>query len=121
MRPGHHNSFAKRLARLEAKAQRRQHATWELLRQDPTQLLTLAGLRPDEWQQQLLRSQALRILLLCARQTGKSTAAAALALCVALFEAPALVLLLSPTLRQSAEFFCDKFVRLYNALDRPVP
>jgi hypothetical protein len=33
---------------------------------------------------------------------------------------PALVLLLSPTLRQSGELFKDKVRRLYNALGRPV-
>jgi hypothetical protein len=60
-------------------------------------------------------------LLLCSRQAGKSTTAAALALQAALLEPPALVLLLSPTLRQSGELFRDKVCRLYNALDRPVP
>jgi hypothetical protein len=39
----------------------------------------------------------------------------------ALLEAPALVLLLSPTERQSGELFKDKVLRLYNALGRPVP
>src|SRR5262249_30777129 len=46
---------------------------------------------------------------------------AALALKAALPEPPALVLLLSPTLRQSGELFRDKVLRLYNALGRPVP
>jgi hypothetical protein len=39
---------------------------------------------------------------------------------MALLEPPALVLLLSPTLRQSGELFRDKVLRLYNALGRPV-
>jgi hypothetical protein len=38
----------------------------------------------------------------------------------ALLEPPALILMLSPTLRQSGELFRDKFLRLYNALGRPV-
>jgi hypothetical protein len=59
--------------------------------------------------------------MVCSRQAGKSTVAAALALRVALLEPPALVLLLSPTLRQSGELFRDKVCRLYGALDRPVP
>jgi hypothetical protein len=59
-------------------------------------------------------------LLLCSRQAGKSTAAAALALRAALLEAPALVLLLSPTLRQSAELLL-KVLALFGALGRPVP
>jgi hypothetical protein len=40
---------------------------------------------------------------------------------VALLEPPALVLLLSPTQRQSGELFRDKVVRLLNAMGRPVP
>jgi hypothetical protein len=82
--------------------------------------MTDAGLVPDPWQEALLRSHAKRFLLLCGRQTGKSTAAAALALWTALLEAPALVLLLSPTERQSAELFRDKIKWLYTALGRPV-
>src|SRR5262245_12437381 len=86
---------------------------------DPALLLERAGLEPDPWQRDLLRSDAARTLLLCSRQAGKSTAAAALALKAALLKPPALVLLLSPTLRQSGELFRDKVLRLYNALGRP--
>jgi hypothetical protein len=43
-----------------------------------------------------------------------------LALKTALLEPSSLVLILSPTQRQSSEFFKDKFKRLYNALGRPV-
>jgi hypothetical protein len=60
------------------------------------------------------------MLLLCGRQAGKSLTAAALALRTALLEPPALILLLSPTERQSGELFRDKVKRLYNALGRPV-
>jgi hypothetical protein len=52
--------------------------------------------------------------------SGKSTVAAALAVRAALLEAPALVLLLSPTLRQSGELFRDKILTFYNRLGRPV-
>jgi hypothetical protein len=45
---------------------------------------------------------------------------AALALRVALLEPPSLVLLLSPTLRQSGELFRDKVMALWRALGRPV-
>src|SRR5262249_55613339 len=62
-----------------------------------------------------------RTLALCSRQSGKSTAAAALALHQALTRPGSLVLLLSPTLRQSGELFRDKLLRLYRALGRPVP
>jgi hypothetical protein len=75
---------------------------------------------PDRWQAELLRSPASRTLLLCSRQTGKSTAAAALALRETLLVPGALVLLLSPTLRQSGELFRAKVMRLYNAIGRPL-
>lgn len=91
------------------------------LRADPTSILALAKLQPDPWQAELLRSPAPQLLLNCSRQVGKSTLAAGLALRTALLEAPALVLLTSPTLRQSAELFRDKVLRLYDALRRPVP
>jgi hypothetical protein len=57
--------------------------------------------------------------MLCSRQSGKSQTAAALALRAALLEAPALVLLLSPTLRQSGELFRDKVLPLWRALGCP--
>jgi hypothetical protein len=59
------------------------------------------------------------MLLLASRQSGKSTVAAAVSLQVALLEASSLVLLLSPSLRQSGELF-RKVVELYRALGRPV-
>ena len=83
--------------------------------------MTAAGMEPDTWQTQLLRSPESRRLLLCSRQAGKSTVAAALALGEALLRPRSLVLLLSPTLRQSSELFADKVLRLYGALGQPVP
>jgi hypothetical protein len=78
-------------------------------------------LAPDLWQAKCLRSSAERLLLLCSRQAGKSTVAAALALKTALLQPGSLTLLLSPTLRQSSELFADKIVRLFGDLGRPVP
>jgi hypothetical protein len=74
---------------------------------------------PDPWQVTLLRSTSDRFLLLCSRQAGKSTVAAALALRTAFLE-PGLILLLSPTQRQSGELFRAKVSRLYAALGKPV-
>ena len=54
--------------------------------------------KPDPWQAQLLRSQALWILLNCCRQSGKSTTTAAVALHTAIYN-PGLILLVSPSLR----------------------
>jgi len=60
---------------------------------------------PDPWQAGLLRSNARQIIENITRQGGKSTSAAAGALHTALYDAPALVLLVSPSLRQSKELF----------------
>lgn len=71
---------------------------------DPVQLARTCGIEPDEWQAELLRSDANQILLNCSRQSGKSTMTAVLASHAALF-LPGLILLASPTLRQSSELF----------------
>jgi len=60
---------------------------------------------PDLWQEKVLNSTCKRMLLNCSRQSGKSTTAGILALHRALFHPGTLVLLLSPSLRQSGELF----------------
>ncbi len=75
------------------------------LRLDPAALMRHAGMPPDPWQERLLRSKAPRVLLLCCRQSGKSTVTAALSLHEVLFRPESLVLLLSPSQRQSQELF----------------
>ena len=72
---------------------------------DPVRLAGAAGISPDEWQARVLRSPARQILLLCSRQAGKSTVSALLAVDEALHRAPALVLVLAPTIRQSQELY----------------
>ena len=86
---------------------------------DPVALAREAGLEPDDWQAKVLRSPAPRILLNCCRQSGKSTVTALLAVHTALYEPGALVLLLSPSLRQSQELF-RKALGTYRSLGRPV-
>jgi hypothetical protein len=78
------------------------------------------GIEPDRWQEDVLRSTATRILLNCARQSGKSTVGGVLAVHAALYEPGSLILLLSPTLRQSQELF-KKCLSIYRAADKPVP
>jgi hypothetical protein len=87
---------------------------------DPAVLMERQGLDPDPWQAKVLRSQARRILLLCARKTGKSLVAACAALHEALYHPQALVLLLSPTLRQSQELF-KKVTSFYQGPSAPMP
>lgn len=70
---------------------------------DPALIAHDCGITPDSWQAALLRERPRRSLLLCARQTGKTTATALLALSVAIYEAPAFVVVVSPSQRQSAE------------------
>jgi hypothetical protein len=74
---------------------------------------------PDGWQAQVLRSRKARILLLCSRQVGKTLVASALALLTALLEAPALVLILTPSERQSSEFM-RRIKELHEALRQPI-
>jgi hypothetical protein len=71
---------------------------------DPVRFAAEAlGFQPDGWQAEQLRSRARWTLVLCCRQAGKSTTAALLALHTALFRPRSLILLVSPSLRQSSE------------------
>jgi Terminase large subunit, T4likevirus-type, N-terminal len=72
---------------------------------DAAALMRAAGLTPDPWQERLLRSPSKRALVLACRQAGKSSVAAIRGLHTALFTPEALVLLVSPSLRQSSEVF----------------
>jgi hypothetical protein len=112
----------RRLERLERALGQRTTAASPLLqalRRDPAQLMSRAGIPPDPWQRNLLCSTSPQILLLCSRQVGKSTAVAAVALCAALLQPGSLILLLSPSARQSGELY-RKVLELYRALGRPV-
>jgi hypothetical protein len=86
---------------------------------DPSRLLLARGLVPDAWQRQMLLGTDRQILLCCSRQSGKSTAVSALAYHTALFRPGALVLLLSPSLRQSTEIF-RKVLQTDDAVGRPL-
>jgi hypothetical protein len=63
------------------------------------------GLEPEPWQEHLLESSANRKILNCSRQSGKTTFVGVKALHTALFTPGSLVLIFSPSLRQSQEFF----------------
>jgi hypothetical protein len=76
-------------------------------------------IKPDDWQRDLLRSSADKVLLNCSRQSGKSTMSALIALHRALYHPGSLVLCLAPALRQSQELF-GKVAGFYRDLGRPV-
>lgn len=63
------------------------------------------GIEADEWQKTVLNSVSKRKLLLCGRQTGKSTVCASMALHTALYTDNALVLIVSAVFRQAQETF----------------
>ena len=87
---------------------------------DPVAMAGEVGLAPDPWQARFLRSRSERVLLNCCRQSGKSTITALLAVHTAVYRNRSLVLLLSPSLRQSQELF-RKASDVYQKLDHPVP
>jgi len=87
---------------------------------DPVVLMQSAGFEADSWQTDLLRSDAKRSLVLCNRQAGKSPVAATIAVHEASFKPNSLVLLLSPSLRQSGELF-RKVLEVYRASGGIVP
>jgi hypothetical protein len=70
---------------------------------DPARYMEQCGMVPDDWQQDFLNSLALEIMLLCGRQTGKSTTTALIGSHEAIYHAPSLVLMFAPSERQSKE------------------
>lgn len=87
---------------------------------DPVYLARRAGLSPDDWQINALRSTASRALFNCSRQSGKSTMAGVRAVHTALYRPGSLTLILCPALRQSQEVF-KKCLDAYEAAGRPIP
>ena len=72
---------------------------------DARLLAERAGITPDAWQQDILRSTARQTIMLVTRQGGKSTVTSIRALHRALYTPASLVLLLAPSYRQSKELF----------------
>jgi Terminase large subunit, T4likevirus-type, N-terminal len=72
---------------------------------DPVLLARAVGIEPDTKQAALLRSSSRRVLLNCCRQWGKTTVTAAIATHEALYAAPAMIVLVSPSQVQSGELF----------------
>jgi hypothetical protein len=78
------------------------------------------GTAPDPWQETVLKSDDPRIILNCSRQVGKSQTVAVKALHIGLYEPKSLILLLSRSLRQSAEL-ARKVFDCYETSGRTVP
>jgi hypothetical protein len=72
---------------------------------DPVEFSRSIGIEPDKWQAEVLRYEGKRLLLNCSRQSGKSTITATKALHTGVYRAKSLILLVSPSLRQSRELF----------------
>lgn len=87
---------------------------------DPMIFAKQCGIQPDPWQADVLRSPDSRVLLNCSRQSGKSTVSALIALHRAVYRPASLVLLLSPSLRQSSELF-RTLAQLYTRMGGAIP
>jgi hypothetical protein len=86
----------------------------------PIDMMGALDLVPDEWQRAVLQSTARRMLLAVTRQGGKSTVASVKAVHKTLARPGALVIIVSPTQRQSAEVF-RKCIETYRAAGHPIP
>ena len=73
---------------------------------DPTLIARDVGIeRLDPWQAKLIDDPPKRLLACCGRQVGKSTAAGISSLSTAIYQAPATIVMVSPSLRQSVELY----------------
>lgn len=79
-----------------------------------------AGITPDPWQADLLRRRPRRALLCCSRQSGKTTVTSLLGLHTCLYQPDALVVVVSPSQRQSAELL-RTVKNLHTHLDDATP
>ena len=109
-------SLRREISHLRERRPSRQRAVTE----DRLEFAQSLGIVPDLWQERLLQSAARRVLLNCARQSGKSTMAATLALHQALSSPSSLVLVLAPAERQAKELF-SKAAEAYRRLGHVIP
>lgn len=70
----------------------------------------------DPWQERVIQTPKRQTILNCSRQSGKSTIASLLALHRALNRPKTLILIVSPSLRQSSELF-KKIAELYRTIN----
>ena len=77
------------------------------------------GFELDQWQKDVLHSRSKKKVFNCARQSGKSTVAAIKSLHRALFYPGSLIILISPSQRQSSELFRKVTELLRSLKNRP--
>jgi hypothetical protein len=87
---------------------------------DPVGFARSVGLDPDPWQEEVLSASAMRKILCCGRQTGKSTVGAVLAVHKALTVPGSTILMVAPSERQARLLF-SKAARLYRRAGYPIP
>ena len=87
---------------------------------DPVILARQAGVEPDDWQADVLRSPQRRALLNCCRQSGKSSTAAILGTHAALYEPGALACCSSGRVATIAGVVQSKCLDVYRSAGRPV-
>lgn len=83
---------------------------------DPPLYAADCGITPDPWQADLLRTMPRRALLLCSRQSGKTTTTAIMASHRSVYTPDALIIVISPSQRQSAEML-RKVTLLHGKID----
>jgi hypothetical protein len=112
-------TLTRRWARVKAQLDARRAMPVEGCQDGVALWRAIYGTEPDDWQRDILLARPSRVLMNCARQSGKSSLAAVLGLYEALYHAPALVLLLSASLRQAQELG-KKLFDGYRALGKPI-
>jgi predicted phage terminase large subunit-like protein len=113
-----HRSRISRLERGYTQHARAHVKTKAEIPEEPVAFARQLDIEPDPWQRDLLTSTDEHVILNCSRQSGKSTSVAILALHHALRNPGALILILSPSQRQSGELL-RKIIDLYHKLGRP--
>lgn len=88
-------------------------------RHDPARLMVDAGYRPDPWQADFLRSADRMNLILCARQVGKSTTVAVVALHTAFTKPGSTTIIIAPIQPQASELL-RKVTTAYYRCGKPV-
>ncbi len=84
----------------------------------PEEFAASVGFGPDRWQEEVLRSRHPRKILCCARQSGKTSVAALLAVYKALTSAGSTVLIVAPGERQAKILF-SKAASFYRRAGSP--